>query len=612
MFQRRDRMKMFRRQLPWLICFLSIVLVCSPGIARSGGDKAGDIATGDEQSTVASMPVGNFTSKDIDADDYQQVRQERKQQREELKQQRQKERLRKKRQAEKPGIFLCDIINVMVEKNGNEVRVTIMTTDPVLFETTKGINGEGMNFITIDFPNVSLEWSEGEKRTISIEHGGIKEITLSEELTPQMKVQAEIQLLPKALYRIFASPDGQGLIIESKGPEPEPVEAPPQEITPEEKIPPVHININVVDADIQQVLKVVSEQSNMNIVTSADVKGQITVSLKDVTLDTAMEVILGINGLDYRTVDNTMIVAAKEDIAEKIRVSQVIKLQHIDAESAKEILSGITDKDAIQANKETNNIIVTDVPENIQKVKEVLAELDRPAPQVELAAKVIEVGVDFMRNFGLDWSNGIGIDLKESRRPSSFIEDAITAPGSPFQFYRLARTAFETKLNAIIDEGNAKILSNPRIVTMKDKEAMIFIGDRIPYTITTVAGGVATTEVRFIEPGIRLTIVPKLINDGSVVMDISPEVSYIYGFRGPSDEYPWVKTREAQASVRLKDGETLILGGLLSKEDKESISRVPFLSSVPVMGQAFKNDKITDYNTELLIVVTPTIMRERV
>ncbi len=158
------------------------------------------------------------------------------------------------------------------------------------------------------------------------------------------------------------------------------------------------------------------------------------------------------------------------------------------------------------------------------------------------------------------------------------------------------------------NQNKAKVLSSPSITTLNGKESKIFVGDRIPYTVTNVTGGVATTDVRWVEPGIRLTITPSIIGEDFVVIKVEPEVSFIFAFRGPNSEFPHIKTREATAYVRIKNNEPFILGGLLGQEDKKNLYKVPFLGNIPWIGNVFTNEKTTTSDVELIITITPTIV----
>jgi general secretion pathway protein D len=162
------------------------------------------------------------------------------------------------------------------------------------------------------------------------------------------------------------------------------------------------------------------------------------------------------------------------------------------------------------------------------------------------------------------------------------------------------------------NQNKAKVLSNPRVTTLNNKEAEIFVGDRVPYTVTSITGGVATSDVRFEEPGIRLTITPSIIEKDFVVIKVEPEVSYIFSFRGPNDQYPWVKKRHATAYVRVKNNQPFVLGGLLNEEDKSNLFKVPLLGNIPLIGNLFTYRKQTILDTELIITITPKIVYENI
>ena len=126
--------------------------------------------------------------------------------------------------------------------------------------------------------------------------------------------------------------------------------------------------------------------------------------------------------------------------------------------------------------------------------------------------------------------------------------------------------------------------------------------------MTTISGGVATTDVRFEEPGLRLKITPSIIEEDFVVIKVEPEVSFIFGFRGPDDQFPWVKKRQATAYVRVKNNQPFILGGILNQEDKKNLYKVPMLGNIPLLGNLFSYKKDTVTDTELIITVVPTIV----
>jgi len=166
----------------------------------------------------------------------------------------------------------------------------------------------------------------------------------------------------------------------------------------------------------------------------------------------------------------------------------------------------------IDTSSELNSLIAVGQPEEIEKMEKAINRLDVPQPQVVLEAKIIEVTRDGLKDLGVEWSGQISTGFQESNRPVTLsnVEDA---PGNLMKIYALARNPvqFNTVIHMLENQNKAKILSSPRVTTINGKESQIFVGDRIPYTVTNVTGGVATTDVRWVEPGIRLTITPSII-----------------------------------------------------------------------------------------------------
>jgi len=288
-------------------------------------------------------------------------------------------------------------------------------------------------------------------------------------------------------------------------------------------------------------------------------------------------------------------------------ITKIVKLKNLNVEEAKNLIKDLVD--VINISKETNTLVIIGSPEEMKRVDGILEEADKPQLQVILEAKIIEINRDALRELGIDWSDYIVASFQESKRNST-LSNVETAIGSPFRIYKLSRSAiqFESIIKMLESQNKAKVLSNPRIVTLNNKEAEIFVGDRIPYEVTLVSGGTTTTEVRFVESGIRLKITPSIIEEDFVVIKIEPEVSYIYGWRGPQDQYPWIKARKAVAYVRVKNRMPFVLGGILSKEDKKNLYKVPLIGDLPLIGNLFKYKKTSYYDSELIITVTPTIV----
>jgi type II secretory pathway component GspD/PulD (secretin) len=255
-----------------------------------------------------------------------------------------------------------------------------------------------------------------------------------------------------------------------------------------------------------------------------------------------------------------------------------------------------------------------------------------PVQQVMLEARIVEVSTEAAKELGIDWNllNRQGVILVEGPNPGSssagspptdlgFIDPT---PGTR-DWYKLrpvtrqAKT-FQIALDMLIEDGDARVLANPKIATLNGREASMLIGTRIPFTVTGVVSGggagagVATQKlVEREEVGIKLRITPTINPDGYITTVINPEVSSVTGFTGEFNDLPIVSTRQASTTVRLKDGNSIIIGGLLSEEKTNNITKLPILGQIPGIGVLFQHHSVTMNKKDLVIEVTPHIMPEQ-
>jgi type II secretory pathway component GspD/PulD (secretin) len=245
-----------------------------------------------------------------------------------------------------------------------------------------------------------------------------------------------------------------------------------------------------------------------------------------------------------------------------------------------------------------------------------------------LEARVIEVSTDDLKELGIDWDQLSRQSFffvegnYDSSDGSGILQQLQVFPNTPGtsdifklkNFSRLA-TTFRVTIDLMIQDGNARVLANPKIATLNGREASILIGQRIPYQIssTVFAGDAAapTERIEKEEVGIKLRITPLINIDGYITTQIMPEVSTIIGFRGENNDLPVVATREASTTVRLKDGASVLIGGLLSEERTSGVTRVPILGSIPGIGYLFQHHSTGVRKTDLVIEVTPRILPEQ-
>lgn len=391
------------------------------------------------------------------------------------------------------------------------------------------------------------------------------------------------------------------------------------------------ISLDADDAYLPAVLKILAEKGDLNIVTGPGVTaGKITIHLKDVPVEQAVNLVVRAAGLAYERIGNSILVADPKSLRDETGLSSyTIVLQYADATDVQAALKGLTEN--IQVDRGGNRLIVVTSPRVIAEIQSIVAQMDRPARQVMLEARIVEVSTDGLKKLGIDWDllNRQGFtfvegttgtftgDLEEPG-PLTAGQGITNTPGTEDvwklrNFTRVPKV-FRTFLDALIRDGNARVLAQPKLVTLNGKEASMLSGQRIPYLVsqTVFAGGAAapTQSVQREEVGIKLAITPLINADGYITVHIRPEVSSVTGFRGASNDLPVVSSRQAETTVRLKDGHSVIIGGLLNEERTVNVTKVPLLGDIPLLGLLFRHQNIVTSKRDLVIEVTPHLLPE--
>ena len=369
------------------------------------------------------------------------------------------------------------------------------------------------------------------------------------------------------------------------------------------------VDLDFNDATLSDVFMTLGKSGNINVMLDPELKDlMIDIYLKKVSLKEAF-ILMGVSyNLGFKRIENSLFVTTKDKLLQQSVAYKVIKLHNVKAQEVKNMVTDLIR--VVNVSEQINSLIVIGQPEEITKVEGVVKAVDVPQPQVILEASIVEVNKDALKDLGVDWSDQISMSYQETGRPVD-IPNVATSSDSLLNIGAFERNplSFSTIIKILENQNKAKVLSNPRVTTMNEKEAEIFVGDRIPYTINTVSGGVTTTEVRFEEPGIRLKITPMIIDGDFVVVKVEPEVSFIFAFRGPDGQFPWVKKRQATAFVRIRNNQPFVLGGLLTQEEKKNLFKVPLLGDVPWLGNLFSYEKHSVTDTELIITITPTVVQ---
>jgi type IV pilus assembly protein PilQ len=429
------------------------------------------------------------------------------------------------------------------------------------------------------------------------------------------------------------------------------------------------ISMDFKDADLTNVFRIIAEVSNLNVITADDVKGKVSLRLVNVPWDQALDIVLRSKSLGAAQEGNVLRIAPLSSLrkeeqdrfdaqkqvdqsrqeamnrAAEVKATQeaVFDTIPVSYSKASELLAKIkplTSKfGRLDSDDRTNMLIIRDLPQNIAEVKAMVATLDTATPQVLIEARIVEVETSFARELGIQWggayrdgsSTQFGMTgaqgLSGSSNPGAPIDAATTNPftastppgswavnlpaaiglgsGGGIAFGILKdNLRLDLALTALESSGNAKIVSSPKVVTVDNREATIEQGTQIPYSTVSASG----TNTQFVDATLRLKVTPHITPDGRVSMKVEAQ-NDSPGETTPTGQLS-INKKKATTEVLIQDGETAVIGGIMQVSRSESQSGLPWLSKIPVLGYLFRKDTNTARNRELLIFITPKILKQ--
>jgi type IV pilus assembly protein PilQ len=382
-----------------------------------------------------------------------------------------------------------------------------------------------------------------------------------------------------------------------------------------------NITIDVQSADIKTVLRSVSEFSKTNIISGPEVEGKVTAHLKNVPWRQALEIILKAHGFGFRDEYGVIRVSTlanltKEELelqaAERKKddllplITRIISVSFANAEEMNDALREIlTSRGSMEVERGTNALIVTDIEKVVDKIQIMVGDLDRKILQVEIVAKMVDVDFEASQEMGIRW-DVLNLHFSDVNASASATIDARSA--TPVGTFRIGTVQSWGEIQNLIDllakKNKANIISNPRIVTADNREASILVGKEIPLIVSDEAGNPITELTKV---GIMLRVTPHVNSDNTISMDLHPEVSELSS-QATVQGGVIISLSEADTRVVVADGETAVIGGLISEVESELESGVPVLKDIPVLGNLFKLRNTNKKKRELIIFVTPRIV----
>jgi general secretion pathway protein D len=371
------------------------------------------------------------------------------------------------------------------------------------------------------------------------------------------------------------------------------------------------VSLEFRDAPLRDVFEALARSSQVNFVFDKDVRAdsRIAVFLRAVTLDEAMRVILSTQQLDRKLLnDNTVLVYPNTPAKQREHqdlVTRTLFLTNADAKQVQTMVRTMAKTRDLHVDERLNALVVRDTPEVVRMVEQLLATIDLPEPEVMLAVEVMEIATDRLEELGIGWPSSIGFGV-----PGSQTSVPLTTPG-----FRglVVNPALAASLNA--NDGSTNLLANPTIRARNHEKAKVQIGEKLPVFTTTAAVNVGiSSSVSYLDVGLKLDVEPSVQLDGEVIIKVALEVTNLLReVSGPQGSLAYqVGTRLTTTSLRLRDGQTQVLAGLISDEDRRRAIGLPGLTQLPLVGRLFGVHSDTRSKSEIVMLITPHIVHNLV
>jgi len=393
-------------------------------------------------------------------------------------------------------------------------------------------------------------------------------------------------------------------------------------------------NIEFRNADIKDIIRFFAYQYGLNIIADKGIEGTVTASLGNITIKEALKQIL--DSQNYIMVETGNVIRVKAKPA-------LVKNYHMENISAKDVLENLTSllssDGKIVVDEVSNSIMITDTEENLNLIQNFIRNADVKGKQVLIEAKFIETSLGLTKQLGIEW--GTTVTVKGAARPHTFPFGSVgkkymlgnedsqaataessktntagfpVADDSEYTFGTLDFSQFQAVLRALLTDTSSKVISSPQVTTLNNKEAEMGVSTEYPlptYEINSDTGELTVSGYEYKDVGITLKVTPFITNDDYITMAIEPNVGTVgstVSVAGGGFELPVIESKSAATKVTVKDGETIVIGGLISNDKSKTIKKVPLLGSIPLLGKIFSYKSNSDSKTELLIFVTPHII----
>lgn len=532
----------------------------------------------------------------------------------------------------------------------------------------RGTDGEGRIIVDLSSANVGIDMSES-RGAIEITFEGmqipsnlIRRLDVTDFATPVSFVDAQnnrlggtIRIEANGYYDYLAYQADNQYVLSVKPLTQREVE----KIQAESAYSGDPLNLTFTNIDVNEVLGILADVAGFNLVTTDTVRGTITLRLTRVPWDQALDIVLKAKGLDKRIVGNVMRIAPAAEIAEQERQeletqrqlqelaplrTEHVRISYANAKNLYNLfMSGagtdsagtlLSDRGRAIVDERTNSIIITETAEKIAQFRSLIDQLDIPIRQVQIEARIVIANSEFRKEIGVRWgAAAFGTPNNSITELSGSLDGLDSDPGAPFDVFNNGATldldetlmvdlgvanptgsfAFDiitdnillaAELSAMQEEGTAEIVSQPKVITGDKQPAIIQNGTQIPYQEASASGATSTS---FKDAVLKLEVTPQITPDGNIILDLIINQDSV-GDIDVATGIPVIDITQIQNQVLVRDGETVVLGGILQTQQQDGVIKVPFLGDIPYLGRLFKQDITRQQKRELLIFITPRIL----
>ncbi len=535
----------------------------------------------------------------------------------------------------------------------------------------RGNNGEGRVIVDLSSPGIGIDIRQQGRNVIvdfvntNAPKNLLRRLDVNDFATPVKTVDlieqggnARMVIEPKGLWEYSAYQTDTQFIVEIK-----PTKEDPNKLVQGNGYTGEKLTLNFQSVEVRALLQVIADFTGLNIIASDTVNGNLTLRLKDVPWDQALDIILQAKGLSKRKNGNVVLIAPADELATKEKLAleasqQITELEPLRTESFVLSYAKASDLQALlsssgQSNQSaqkilskrgsatidsrTNTLFVQDVPIRLEDVRRLVSQLDVPVRQVMIEARIViaddkfsrQLGVRFGVGSGRGASNdvvgngrlGVGGNISTSTgfaggTATTSIANNVDLPVSgaagslAFTFLNLGNgNIVNLELSALESENRGKVVSNPRIVTADKKKATITQGTEIPYLTQAASGG---STVQFKPAVLSLDVTPQITPDDKVIMDLEIKKDSVGALVSTgTGAVPSIDTKTLKTQILVDSGDTAVLGGIFEQTTRTDVTKVPFLGDIPFIGNLFKNTSKQDDKTELLIFITPRIIKDQ-